>query len=106
MQSGQSCLQMNLWYSYKVHLVLASEINYMLFVVDDSDCFANTGKTTVISAAVCSRMSSGDPSKQAIWLVAQSNVAVKNIAEKLADDGFLEFKILVSRDFHFDWLVA
>ncbi|KAH9917839.1 P-loop containing nucleoside triphosphate hydrolase protein [Fomitopsis serialis] len=34
--------------------------------------------------------------KHNIWLLAQSNVAVKNIAEKLAD-------ILVSRDFHFDW---
>ena len=38
-----------------------------------------------------------------IWLVAQSNVAVKNIAEKLASSDFVEFKILVSKDFHFDW---
>ncbi|KZT63465.1 hypothetical protein DAEQUDRAFT_680352 [Daedalea quercina L-15889] len=38
-----------------------------------------------------------------IWLVAQSNVAVKHIAEKLADIGFLNFKILVSQDFHFEW---
>ncbi|XP_006459086.1 hypothetical protein AGABI2DRAFT_53060, partial [Agaricus bisporus var. bisporus H97] len=37
------------------------------------------------------------------WLVAQSNVAVKNIAEKLADLEFLDFKLLVSKDFHFDW---
>ena len=38
-----------------------------------------------------------------IWIIAQSNVAVKNVAEKLADSGFLDFKLLVSNDFHFDW---
>lgn len=41
-----------------------------------------------------------------LWLVAQSNVAVKNIAEKLADVDFLNFRLLVSKDFHFDWFVA
>lgn len=38
-----------------------------------------------------------------IWIVAQSNVAVKNVAEKLADSEFLDFRLLVSKDFHFDW---
>jgi len=38
-----------------------------------------------------------------VWVIAQSNVAVKNVAEKLVDSGFLDFKLLVSRDFHFDW---
>lgn len=60
-----------------------------------------TGKTTVIAAAVVSIMASGNG--QNVWLVAQSNVAVKNIAEKLADVGFLDFKLLVSKDFHFEW---
>jgi AAA domain len=61
-----------------------------------------TGKTTVIAAAVTSIMASCNrPST--LWLVAQSNVAVKNIAEKLADVDFLAFKLLVSKDFHFDW---
>jgi hypothetical protein len=41
-----------------------------------------------------------------MWLIAQSNVAVKNIAEKLAEVGFLNFKLLVSKDFHFDWYVV
>lgn len=40
-----------------------------------------------------------------MWLMAQSNVAVKNIAEKLAETNFLDFKILVSLDFHFQWWV-
>lgn len=40
-----------------------------------------------------------------IWLIAQSNVAVKNIAEKLEDTGFDAWKLLVSKDFHFDWYV-
>ncbi|KAF9485152.1 P-loop containing nucleoside triphosphate hydrolase protein [Pholiota conissans] len=61
-----------------------------------------TGKTTVISAAVTSVMASLDK-ERTIWLVAQSNVAVKNIAEKLASVEFWDFRILVSKDFHFDW---
>lgn len=63
-----------------------------------------TGKTTVIAAAVTSVMVSTDMT-HTLWLVAQSNVAVKNIAEKLASVKFLDFKILVSKDFHFDWCV-
>ncbi|KIK10044.1 hypothetical protein K443DRAFT_137429 [Laccaria amethystina LaAM-08-1] len=61
-----------------------------------------TGKTTVIAASVTSVMASaGD--KTTIWLVAQSNVAVKNIAEKLMELKFTKFRILVSKDFHFEW---
>ncbi|OBZ72566.1 Regulator of nonsense transcripts 1 [Grifola frondosa] len=59
-----------------------------------------TGKTTVIAACVSSIMQA-EAGKRSIWLVAQSNVAVKNIAEKLADVDFLDFKLLVSKDFHF-----
>ncbi|KZT73690.1 hypothetical protein DAEQUDRAFT_637085, partial [Daedalea quercina L-15889] len=62
-----------------------------------------TGKTTVIAASVLELMSIPKEEGRGIWLVAQSNVAVKNIAEKLADVDFLDFKILVSYDFHFDW---
>jgi len=41
----------------------------------------------------------------AVWLVAQSNVAVKNIAEKLLKVKIAEgqWKLLVSSDFHNDW---
>ncbi|KAJ3570489.1 hypothetical protein NP233_g4369 [Leucocoprinus birnbaumii] len=59
-----------------------------------------TGKTTVIAAAVLSLI---QKTGRAVWLIAQSNVAVKNIAEKLADSGFIDFKLLVSKDFHYDW---
>jgi regulator of nonsense transcripts 1 len=62
-----------------------------------------TGKTTVIAAAVTSVMSSPNQS-HTLWIVTQSNVAIKNVAEKLSDIGFLDFKLLVSKDFHFDWL--
>ncbi|PBK75707.1 hypothetical protein ARMSODRAFT_877778 [Armillaria solidipes] len=61
-----------------------------------------TGKTTVIAATVTSITASTDRNRT-LWLVAQSNVAVKNIAEKLASIKFLGFKILVSKDFHYDW---
>lgn len=63
-----------------------------------------TGKTTVIATAVQSHDS--NRSTRGIWLMAQSNVAVKNIAEKLAQEKFWDFKLLVSKDFHFDWWVS
>jgi hypothetical protein len=37
-----------------------------------------------------------------VWIVAQSNVAVKNIAEKLVKVG-VDFRLLVSKEFHFEW---
>ncbi|KAG2340869.1 hypothetical protein BDR05DRAFT_1032769 [Suillus weaverae] len=61
-----------------------------------------TGKTTVIAASVNSMINTG-PMERTVWLVAQSNVAVKNIAEKLDKIGFRDFKLLVSKDFHHDW---
>jgi len=60
-----------------------------------------TGKTTVIAAAVHSKIA--EHNSNTVWIAAHSNVAVKNVAEKLVDSGFLDFKILVSRDFHYDW---
>lgn len=62
-----------------------------------------TGKTTVIAESV-QRIRAGD-SRRTIYLVAQSNVAVKNIAEKLAVVGFLDFRLLITHEFHFDWWV-
>jgi hypothetical protein len=59
-----------------------------------------TGKTTVIATYVISAIHAG---KEGIWLMAQSNVAMKNIAEKLAKLEFLKFKLLVSQSFHFEW---
>ncbi|PCH42406.1 nucleoside triphosphate hydrolase protein [Wolfiporia cocos MD-104 SS10] len=61
-----------------------------------------TGKTTVIAAVVMA-LAPTLTDKEGIWLVAHSNVAVKNIAEKLARVGFLDFKLLVSEDFHYEW---
>ncbi|KAG5646992.1 hypothetical protein DXG03_001716 [Asterophora parasitica] len=59
-----------------------------------------TGKTSVIASFVeFAILTGGD----GIWLVAQSNVAVKNIAEKLLAIGFLDWKLLVSKDFILEW---
>lgn len=60
-----------------------------------------TGKTSVISTFVSCAVNLFEQS--GIWLVAQSNVAVKNIAEKLVSIGFTNWRLLVSRDFHFGW---
>ena len=59
-----------------------------------------TGKTTVIATYVISAIQAG---RKGIWLMAQSNVAVKNIAEKLEKLNFFNFKLLVSVDFHSKW---
>ena len=59
-----------------------------------------TGKTSVIATFVVSSIKAG---RRGIWLVAQSNVAVKNIAEKLYKIGFKAFRLLVSKDFKYDW---
>ncbi len=59
-----------------------------------------TGKTAVIAAFTASSVAAG---RSGIWLIAQSNVAVKNIAEKLAKIGFEPWRLLVSQDFHVDW---
>ncbi|KAI0317975.1 P-loop containing nucleoside triphosphate hydrolase protein [Amylostereum chailletii] len=60
-----------------------------------------TGKTTVIAASVCTIVYQG--SGRSVWLVANSNVAVKNIAEKLFGVDFLDFRLLVSEEFQFEW---
>jgi regulator of nonsense transcripts 1 len=62
-----------------------------------------TGKTTVIAASTQSIVACDLDAT--VWLVAHSNVAVKNIAEKLVNSDFLDFKIIVSKEFHFDWFV-
>ena len=56
----------------------------------------------MIAAFVCSAVAAG---ANGIWLMAQSNIAVKNIAEKLADVGFLDWRLLVSKDFYTGWCV-
>lgn len=59
-----------------------------------------TGKTSVIGAYVIMATTMGN---EGIWLVAQSNVAVKNIALKLLSIGYKDWRILVARDFHDGW---
>lgn len=59
-----------------------------------------TGKTTVIATYVVDAIRAG---QGGIWLMAQSNVAVKNIAEKLAKFDFWAFKLVVSEGFHYEW---
>lgn len=83
-------------------------VKYMLSSSDKSRiCLIQgppgTGKTTVIATYVLLSISCG---QKGIWLTAQSNVAVKNIAEKLYDFGFMDWKLLVSTDFHYEWYTA
>lgn len=59
------------------------------------------GKTTVIAAIVDTLIQ--ETEEETIWVVAQSNIAVKNIAEKLHSCDFKDFRLLVSGEFIFDW---
>lgn len=62
-----------------------------------------TGKTTVISSFVECVLQN---SEHTLWLTAQSNVAVKNIALKLKQMSLLEWKILVSSEYFNDWYAS
>ena len=80
-------------------------VNYMFSTKDDYRITLiqgppGTGKTSVIAAFVQLALRFN---KEGIWLIAQSNVAVKNIAEKLMSIGFENWKLLVSKDFHYGW---
>lgn len=78
--------------------------NMLSFSLDDCITLVHgppgTGKTTVIATYVVNAIRAG---QRGIWLMAQSNVAVKNIAEKLAKFDFFSFKLIVSREFHYEW---
>ncbi|TCD66239.1 hypothetical protein EIP91_001642 [Steccherinum ochraceum] len=58
-----------------------------------------TGKTTTIAAAVAYWQSVNAP----VWVVARSNVAVRNIARSLLSNNISGFKLLVSKEFYFEW---
>ncbi len=78
--------------------------NMLSFSLDDCITLVRgppgTGKTTVIASYVDNAIQDG---RSGIWLMAHSNVAVKNIAEKLDKLGFIHFKLLVSQGFHHEW---
>ncbi|KAI0333205.1 hypothetical protein GY45DRAFT_320850 [Cubamyces sp. BRFM 1775] len=57
-----------------------------------------TGKTSTIAAA----LKYWQDAKQAVWVVAQSNVGVKNIARSIVKK-HINFRLIVSKEFHFEW---
>jgi len=97
-QSSNPRLMLNRSQAQAIDAILSLEDNRRVVLIHGPP---GTGKTTVIAASSESIVRS-DPNAT-VWLVAHSNVAVKNIAEKLATSGFLDFKIVVSKEFHFDW---
>ena len=92
--------------TYPLNSSQIKSVKAMLSAADDNRlCLIQgppgTGKTTVIASYV--HFATHERQK-GIWLVAQSNVAVKNIAEKLFNVGFVDWKLIVSKDFQFEWL--
>ena len=59
-----------------------------------------TGKTTTIAAALEYWQARDQPA----WVIAHSNVGVKNIAESLVKRN-IDFKLIVSHDFYYEWYV-
>ncbi|KAI0827617.1 P-loop containing nucleoside triphosphate hydrolase protein [Trametes gibbosa] len=57
-----------------------------------------TGKTTTIAAALDAWASV----KKTAWVIAQSNVGVKNIAQNLLKND-VDFRLLVSKEFYVEW---
>ncbi|TBU26538.1 P-loop containing nucleoside triphosphate hydrolase protein [Dichomitus squalens] len=57
-----------------------------------------TGKTTTIAAA----LEHWERRREPAWVIAHSNVGVKNIAESLVKRK-IDFKIVVSKDFYYEW---
>ncbi|KAG8707681.1 hypothetical protein FRC11_007254 [Ceratobasidium sp. 423] len=57
-----------------------------------------TGKTSTITAAAIRLVKSGEY----VWIVAQSNVGIGNVAEKLMDIDFYDFILIVSEEY-FMW---
>jgi hypothetical protein len=92
-------IQLNPSQQDAVNTMYSSEDAHRITIVQGPP---GTGKTSVIAAYVQLAVEDGS---DGLWLVAQSNVAVKNIAEKLMKVGFLDWKLLVSKDFHFEWYV-
>ncbi|KDQ57098.1 hypothetical protein JAAARDRAFT_130885 [Jaapia argillacea MUCL 33604] len=95
--SQKSHLSLNSSQTHAVNTMLSNTDNSRITIIQGPP---GTGKTSVIAAFTSSALASG---RSGIWLVAQSNVAVKNIAEKLVSTDFHDWKLLVSKDFHFDW---
>lgn len=81
-----------------VNAMISQQDKYRITIIQGPP---GTGKTSVISSFV--QLSVKVYNRTGIWLIAQSNVAVKNIAEKLINDNFEEWKLLVSKDFKHDW---
>ena len=61
-----------------------------------------TGKTTVIAALISSLLAG---SKHSGFIVAQSNVGTKNIAEKLVKAGIEDWILVVAEEFMSGWCV-
>jgi hypothetical protein len=83
------------------HGILLSLFQFPRRLTPDFSGPPGTGKTTTIAAAASIWVDYRSP----CWIVAQSNVGVKNIAEKLFQKG-VKFKLIVSKDFHFEWYVS
>jgi hypothetical protein len=84
------------WSSLMVNLTCTSLADIQMLTANIGP--PGTGKTSTISEAVKIWNNNNVP----VWIVAQSNVAVKNIAESLLKCE-VDFKLIVSKEFYVEW---
>ncbi|KAF5359601.1 hypothetical protein D9756_003109 [Leucocoprinus leucothites] len=94
---AQGAKQLNPSQQIAVNAMLSKNSRNVITIIQGPP---GTGKTSVIAFFVQMAVALG---KTGIWLVAQSNVAVKNIAEKLSKVHFHDYRLLVSEDFIAGW---
>lgn len=84
-----------------IHGDLSSLVNVIIIELTPAVGPPGTGKTTTIAAAskIWTLYSC------AVWIVAHSNVAVKNIAETLFKKE-VDFRLVVSKEFYEEWCAA
>jgi regulator of nonsense transcripts 1 len=80
-----------------VNTMMSSSSEYYITLIQGPP---GTGKTSIIASFVQLSLAYG---RSGIWIIAQSNVAVRNIAEKLIRIGFYGWRLLISKMFHSDW---
>ncbi|KAJ8474334.1 hypothetical protein ONZ45_g15986 [Pleurotus djamor] len=95
--SDLSGFNMNASQNAAIHAMLSPNSNHHLVLIQGPP---GTGKTSVIANFA---IAAQNQQLHGIWLVAQSNMAVKNIAEKLVSYQYTDFRLLVSKDFRFEW---
>jgi len=85
--------------------VIAAMVQCLLCANDEETSPDNAPKRPSLYDVEEEELLPDPPAGPTVWIMAQSNVAVKNVAEKLVKVGIEQFKLIVSKEFYADWQV-